>query len=96
MRDFCPNLNIDSNSHTNSGSLLLQLKRAVYVLIVIFLVAAISIVLFSSNLLQQVNPEITVVSSSDSWPMFHHDLNHTGFSTSIAPGVSQPSLELHN
>ncbi len=30
-------------------------------------------------------------SQVDWWPMFHHDLNHTGYSTSIAPNTNQVS-----
>jgi outer membrane protein assembly factor BamB len=30
-------------------------------------------------------PQLTI----DSWPMFHHDLNHTGYSTSTAPNTNQ-------
>lgn len=32
---------------------------------------------------------INAISSEDDWPMFNHDLSHTGFSTSIAPKTNR-------
>ena len=32
----------------------------------------------------------------DDWPMFHHDLTHTGYSTSIPTATSAFTMELHD
>jgi hypothetical protein len=38
--------------------------------------------------LGEANTPSTSTSSTDSWPMFRHDLNHTGYSTSNAPSTN--------
>ena len=39
----------------------------------------------TASSLGETNTPSTSTSSTDSWPMFRHDLNHTGYSTSNAP-----------
>jgi hypothetical protein len=34
-------------------------------------------------------PSVRATNPPDEWPMFHHDLNHTGYSTSAAPNTNQ-------
>ena len=69
----------------------MQHKRVLLILIVIALIAIISVVsLLSLYFLPPPNSHITISPSSNNWPMFHHDLNHTGYSTSTAP--TSPNL----
>jgi outer membrane protein assembly factor BamB len=66
-------------------------KRALAVLVVIALIAIISVVSVSSlRTLPPSNSHITINPSSNNWPMFHHELNHSGYSTSTAP--TSPNL----
>ncbi len=43
------------------------------------------IVLLSATVLGQMLPAYSVSDDSDEWPMYRHDLNHSGFSFSSAP-----------
>lgn len=49
----------------------------------LLLILSLTIVATSAEL------RINAVSSEDNWPMFNHDLSHTGFSTSTAPKINQ-------
>jgi len=65
---------------------MLEHNRIILALTIIALIAIISaVLLLPPYLLQQSNSHITVNPSSNNWPMFHYDLNHTGYSTSVAP-----------
>jgi outer membrane protein assembly factor BamB len=61
-----------------------------FVLVVLFLVSVSPISTFSKATDSHVGSGFSVVQSTvDWWPMFHHDLVHTGYSTSTAPDTNQ-------
>ncbi|PVX24400.1 MAG: hypothetical protein CW691_07715 [Candidatus Bathyarchaeum sp.] len=64
---------------------MVQHKRGILALVGIVLIAIISAVLLSSLYMMHPNSSITVNPSSTNWSMFHHDLTHSGYSTSTAP-----------
>ncbi|MFA5363908.1 MAG: PQQ-binding-like beta-propeller repeat protein [Candidatus Bathyarchaeia archaeon] len=63
----------------------MQHKRASLAITAIVLIIIIGVILFSSLYTSMPSSDITVNPSSNNWPMFHHDLNHAGYSTSTAP-----------
>jgi outer membrane protein assembly factor BamB len=64
-----------------------------FVLVVLFLVSVFSLSAFYGAADSHGSPGLlgsqSTVDPTDWWPMFHHDLTHTGYYTSIAPNTNQ-------
>ena len=64
-----------------------------FVLVVLFLVSVFPLSIFSGAADSHGSPGLlgsqSTVDPTDWWPMFHHDLTHTGSSTSTAPTTNQ-------
>ncbi|KYK24028.1 hypothetical protein AYK24_06850 [Thermoplasmatales archaeon SG8-52-4] len=59
------------------------MKQTILILGIIFLLIGVSII--PSTAINMLINKSTMEEDIDWWPMFHHDLNHTGFSTSTGP-----------
>ena len=65
------------------------MKKKLVIILVFMLVALIIIPSATTNILENVNKPNNIKSFDDVdwWPMYGHDPQHTGFSTSLAPNL---------